>query len=62
MPMGMVGHDHHKMMTADFKRRFYVVLIFSLPILALSPMIQHFMLMAASTIIVAINASLLKIK
>lgn len=41
--MGMAGHDHHKMMTADFKRRFYIVLILTVPIMALSPMIQHFM-------------------
>jgi P-type Cu2+ transporter len=43
MPMGMAGHDHHKMMTADFKRRFYIVLILTVPVTALSPMIQHFM-------------------
>lgn len=43
MPMGMAGHDHHKMMTADFKRRFYIVLILTVPVMALSPMIQHFM-------------------
>jgi len=41
--MGMAGHDHHKMMTADFKRRFYIVLILTVPVMALSPMIQHFM-------------------
>lgn len=41
-PMGMVDHDHHKMMIADFKRRFYVVLILTVPILFLSPMIQRF--------------------
>lgn len=41
--MGMAGHDHHKMMTADFKRRFYIVLILTVPVTALSPMIQHFM-------------------
>ena len=42
-PMGMVGHDHHKMMIADFKKRFYVVLILTLPIMLLSAMIQKFM-------------------
>jgi Cu2+-exporting ATPase len=36
------GHDHHKMMIQDFKRRFYVSLILSIPVLALSPMIQGF--------------------
>lgn len=35
------GHDHHAMMIADFKRRFYIVLILSIPIVLLSPMIQH---------------------
>lgn len=39
----MDGHDHHAMMINDFKRRFYVVLILTVPILLLSPMIQHFM-------------------
>ena len=42
MSMEMAGHDHHKMMTDDFKRRFYFVLILTVPIMALSPMIQHF--------------------
>jgi len=42
-PMGMEGHDHHAMMILDFKRRFYIVLILTVPILLLSPMIQHFM-------------------
>lgn len=40
--MGMAGHDHHAMMIADFKKRFYVVLILTIPIMLLSPMIQHF--------------------
>jgi P-type Cu2+ transporter len=38
----MAIHDHHAMMVADFKRRFFVSLALSLPILILSPMIQHF--------------------
>lgn len=42
-PMGMAGHSHHKMMIADFKKRFYVVLILTIPIMLLSSMIQHFM-------------------
>ncbi|MFO8077824.1 MAG: copper-translocating P-type ATPase [Thermoplasmatota archaeon] len=39
-------HDHsshHKMMMEDFKRRFIVSLIFSIPILILSPLIQEFL-------------------
>ena len=42
MPMGKEGHDHHKMMIADFKKRFWVCTALTVPILALSPMIQHF--------------------
>ncbi len=42
IPMGMEGHDHHKMMIADFKKRFWVTLILTGPILFLSPMIQDF--------------------
>ena len=38
--MGMEGHDHHKMMIADFKKRFYVVLALTIPIMLLSPMIR----------------------
>ncbi|MBY0349177.1 MAG: cadmium-translocating P-type ATPase [Hydrotalea flava] len=41
--MGMAGHNHHAMMIADFKKRFYVVLILSIPIILLSPMIQNFL-------------------
>ena len=41
--MGMAGHNHHAMMIADFKKRFYVVLILTIPIMLLSTMIQHFM-------------------
>src|SRR5665648_21887 len=40
--MGMEGHNHHAMMIADFKKRFYVVLILSVPIVLLSSMIQKF--------------------
>ena len=40
-PMGMEGHDHN-MMIADFKKRFYVVLILTVPIMLLSTMIQKF--------------------
>lgn len=41
-PMGMEGHSHHKMMIADFRKRFYVVLILTIPIMLLSTMIQQF--------------------
>ncbi len=40
-PMGMPEHDHHKMMIDDFKRRFYVTLVITIPVLLLSPMIQQ---------------------
>jgi P-type Cu2+ transporter len=39
----MKGQNHHMMMIADFKKRFYVVLILTVPILFLSTMIQRFM-------------------
>ena len=42
IPMGMAGHDHHKMMINDFKKRFWVSLFLTIPVLVLSPMIQHF--------------------
>ena len=41
--MGMTEHDHHAMMIADFKKRFYVVLVLTIPIMLLSTMIQRFM-------------------
>ena len=34
-------HDHHRMMIADFKKRFWVSMALTLPVLLLSPMIQH---------------------
>ncbi len=39
--MGHEGHNH-AMMIADFKKRFYVVLALTLPVMLLSPMIQQF--------------------
>jgi len=36
------GHNHHGMMIADLKKRFFVVLILTVPILLLSTMIQRF--------------------
>lgn len=41
--MGHAGHNHHAMMIADFKKRFYVVLVLTIPIMLLSTMIQQFM-------------------
>ncbi|CAN5423860.1 heavy metal translocating P-type ATPase [soil metagenome] len=40
--MGHAGHDHHKMID-DFKKRFYITLILTIPIMLLSPMIQHWL-------------------
>ncbi|SHF38566.1 Cu2+-exporting ATPase [Fodinibius roseus] len=42
IPMGMAGHDHHKMMVADFRKRFWISTIITIPILFFSPMIQEF--------------------
>lgn len=36
-------HDHHAHMVADFRKRFWISLILTLPILLLSPMIQRFL-------------------
>ncbi len=41
-PMGVAGHNHHAMMIMDFKKRFYLVLILTIPIILLSVMIQCF--------------------
>lgn len=38
--MGHAGHGHHQMI-ADFRKRFWIVLILTMPILLLSKMIQH---------------------
>ena len=40
------GHDHsahHGHMIEDFRKRFWISLIITIPILVLSPMIQHFL-------------------
>ena len=42
-PMGHEHHDHHKMMIEDFKKRFWVSLVLSVPVLVLSPMVQSFL-------------------
>jgi Cu2+-exporting ATPase len=39
-PMGHSGHDHQAMIE-DFRKRFYVVLVLTVPIMLLSQMIQH---------------------
>lgn len=36
-------HSHHAHMIADFRKRFWISVIFSVPILLLSPMIQSFL-------------------
>ncbi len=36
-------HDHHAHMVADYRKRFWISLIITVPILALSPMIQEFL-------------------
>ncbi|MGO1369821.1 heavy metal translocating P-type ATPase [Senegalia sp. (in: firmicutes)] len=38
---GQDHHNHHEMMIKDFKRRFFISLIVTIPILILSPMIQE---------------------
>ena len=35
------GHDHHAHMVADFRRRFWVSLVLTVPVLILAPMIQR---------------------
>src|SRR6186713_282139 len=42
-PMGHEGHDHHTMMIDDFKKRFWISLILTMPVLLLSEMIQHWL-------------------
>ena len=44
MTNGHAGyHDHHSMMVEDFKRRFIVSIILTIPILILSPIVQSFL-------------------
>ncbi|MEX2596305.1 MAG: hypothetical protein WEC59_05180, partial [Salibacteraceae bacterium] len=40
---GHSQHEHHKQMVEDFKFRFWWVLALTIPIIALSPMIQEFL-------------------
>ncbi|MGK7391505.1 MAG: heavy metal translocating P-type ATPase [Candidatus Cyclobacteriaceae bacterium M2_1C_046] len=37
---GEHGHDHHKMMIEDFKKRFWISVVLSVPVILFSPMIQ----------------------
>jgi len=37
------GHDHHQHMVADFRKRFIVSIIITIPVLLLSPLIQSFL-------------------
>ncbi len=40
---GHDDHNHHAMMVEDFKRRFFISVLITIPILVLSPMIQMFL-------------------
>ncbi|MFH1668988.1 MAG: heavy metal translocating P-type ATPase [Candidatus Woesearchaeota archaeon] len=45
-PSEHAGHDHsrhHEMMVQDFKKRFFVSIVLTIPILVLSPLIQKFL-------------------
>lgn len=36
------GHDHHAHMETDFRNKLFIILVFTIPIVLLSPMIQNF--------------------
>nr|WP_223816167.1 MULTISPECIES: copper-translocating P-type ATPase [Adhaeribacter] len=38
---GEHGHDHHAMMIDDFRKRFWISLLLSLPVIIISPMVQQ---------------------
>jgi len=38
---GEHGHDHHAMMIDDFRKRFWISLFLSIPVIIISPMVQH---------------------
>ncbi|HEX7846596.1 MAG TPA: copper-translocating P-type ATPase [Chitinophagaceae bacterium] len=42
-PHGHTGHDHHAMMIGDFRKRFYISLVLTIPVMLLSEMIQHWL-------------------
>lgn len=35
------GHDHHSMMIDEFRKKFWISLVLSIPVILLSPMVQH---------------------
>jgi Cu2+-exporting ATPase len=39
-PHGHMGHNHHEMMIDNFKKRFWICLILSVPVILFSPMVQ----------------------
>lgn len=41
--MDRSGHDHHKMMIADFRKRFWVTLVLTVPVTVLSPTVRHWL-------------------
>jgi Cu2+-exporting ATPase len=41
-PKHHMHHDHHMHMMQDFKRRFFVSLVLTIPVLVLSPLVQSF--------------------
>lgn len=43
------GQSHHEMMVADFRRRFWVSLVVTVPVLLLSPLIQDLLGLEALT-------------
>jgi Cu2+-exporting ATPase len=43
LTMEHAGHNNHSTMIDDFRKRFYVVLILTIPIMLLSEMIQHWL-------------------
>ncbi|HEY4696317.1 MAG TPA: hypothetical protein VIH13_05460, partial [Candidatus Hydromicrobium sp.] len=38
-----MGHDHHKHVVADFKKRFIISAVLTIPVLLLSELIQRFL-------------------
>jgi Cu2+-exporting ATPase len=40
---GHSGHSGHEHMIGDFKKRFYISIVFTVPIVLLTPMIQHWL-------------------
>jgi len=40
---GHMGHDHHRMMIDDFKKRFWISILITIPVLVISPMVQEFL-------------------